>query len=38
VRANDDGTWSYSEDTSLRMKEFGDIFPHTDSNTLTRTA
>ena len=29
-----DGSWSYSEETSLRMTEFPDIFPHTDSNTL----
>lgn len=36
ITANDDGTWSYAEDTSLRMKEFGDPFPHTDSNTLSR--
>lgn len=31
-----DGTWSYAEATSLRMTEFPDIFPHTDSNTLRR--
>jgi hypothetical protein len=31
-----DGTWSYSESTGLRMKEFGEIFAHTDANTLHR--
>lgn len=36
IRANPDDTWSYAENTSLRMKEFGDVFPHTDANTLVR--
>jgi hypothetical protein len=34
VTLNDDGTWSYQETTMLRMKEFDDLFPHTDHNTL----
>lgn len=38
ITNNADGTWSYAEHTTLRMTEFGDPFPHTDSNTLTRTA
>jgi len=36
ITLNDDDTWSYSELTTLHMKEFGDPFPHTDSNTLIR--
>lgn len=31
-------SWSYTEDTTLRMTEFPDLFPHTDHNTLHRTA
>ena len=31
-------SWSYSENTTLRMKEFADLFPHTDGNTLHRVA
>ncbi len=27
-------TWSYRETTMLKMKEFDDLFPHTDHNTL----
>jgi hypothetical protein len=38
ITANDDGTWSYAEETTLRMAEFGDPFAHTDHNTLRRTA
>ncbi len=29
-------SWSYAENTTLRMTEFEDLFPHTDSNTLHR--
>lgn len=36
ITLNGDDTWSYSELTTLRMKEFGDPFPHSDSNTLHR--
>ena len=36
ITANADGTWSYAEETTLAMAEFGDPFPHTDSNTLTK--
>lgn len=36
VTANPDGTWSYAEDTTLRMVEFAEPFAHTDSNTLHR--
>ncbi|CAB4362811.1 MAG: DUF1794 domain-containing protein [Actinobacteria bacterium] len=31
-----DGTWSYAENTGLKMKEFGETFAHTDANTLHR--
>lgn len=37
ITLNDDDTWSYSEMTMLRMKEFDELFPHSDSNTLVRT-
>ena len=30
--------WSYNESTMLRMREFQDLFAHTDHNTLHRTA
>ena len=30
--------WSYAENTTLQMKEFSDPFPHTDHNTMRRTA
>ena len=36
ITINDDGTWSYREDTVLRMKEFPEPFHHTDGNTLHR--
>jgi hypothetical protein len=36
ITANADGTWSYSENTTLDMAEFDEPFPHTDSNTLTK--
>ena len=29
-----DGEWSYDETTMLKMDEFGELFPHTDHNTL----
>jgi hypothetical protein len=29
-----DGTWSYSETTMLKMKEFAEPLHHTDHNTL----
>lgn len=38
VSFSNDGTWSYDEVTQLRMKEFPDLFPHTDSNTLHKVA
>lgn len=38
ITANADGSWSYAEATSLRMTEFPELFPHTDSNTLRRVA
>ena len=31
-----DGEWSYAEDTVLKMKEFDELFHHTDDNTLRR--
>lgn len=36
ITANLDGTWSYAEETTLRMVEFDEPFPHTDSNTLRK--
>ncbi len=36
VRVNDDGTWSYEEDTVLQVKGQAAPFHHTDRNTLTR--
>ena len=38
ITINADDTWSYREVTMLQMKEFGEPFEHSDSNTLTRTA
>ena len=37
ISANDDGTWSYAEETTLQMAEFDSPFAHTDSNTVHRT-
>jgi hypothetical protein len=34
VTLNDDGTWSYEETTALRMSVMGDVFAHTDRNTM----
>jgi hypothetical protein len=36
VTANADGTWTYAEETTLRMDQFVDPFPHTDGNSLHR--
>lgn len=36
ITINDDGSWSYSENTTLRMDEFTEPFAHTDHNTLHR--
>jgi hypothetical protein len=36
VTINDDGTWSYEETTALRMAVMGDVFAHTDRNTMHR--
>ncbi|MGZ4784405.1 MAG: heme-binding beta-barrel domain-containing protein [Acidimicrobiales bacterium] len=38
IRVNGPDEWSYAEDTTLIMREFSDPFPHTDHNTLRRTA
>ena len=38
ITINDDGSWSYHETTTLKMKEFPEPFLHTDHNTLKRTA
>lgn len=38
ITANPDGSWSYRENTSLRMREFPDVFAHTDHNTLYRVS
>jgi hypothetical protein len=38
VTINDDGTWSYDEDTVLMIRGQTEPFHHTDRNTLTRIA
>ncbi|MFM9037295.1 MAG: heme-binding beta-barrel domain-containing protein [Actinomycetota bacterium] len=38
VKIEGPDSWSYTENTSLRMDQFPDIFPHTDGNTLHRVA
>ena len=38
ITVNDDGSWSYAENTTLRMNEFAELFPHTDHNTLHRAS
>jgi len=38
VTFNDDGTWSYAEDTVLKVKGQAEPFHHTDRNTLTKVA
>jgi len=34
ITLHDDGSWSYDENTTLRMSEFDHPFAHTDRNTL----
>ena len=36
VTINDDGTWTYSEDTTLMVADRTEPFAHTDVNTLTK--
>ena len=36
ITVNDDGSWSYAENTTLAMREFTEPSPHTDHNTLHR--
>ena len=36
ITVHDDGTWSYEEETTLRMREFPEPFAHTDRNRLRR--
>ncbi len=38
VTINDDGTWSYEEDTVMLIKGATEPFHHTDRNTLSRVA
>jgi hypothetical protein len=38
VTINDNGTWSYDEDTLLMIPKATEPFHHTDRNTLTRIA
>lgn len=38
VAFNPDGTWSYEEDTVLRIQGQDEVFHHTDKNLLTRVA
>ena len=36
ITINDDGSFSYAEDTILNFEPLGEIFHHTDGNTLRR--
>ena len=36
ITVNDDGSWSYAENTTLAMREFAEPVPHTGHNTLHR--
>jgi hypothetical protein len=36
VRVNDDGTWSYDQNTRLQIPDRGELFDHVDNNTLHR--
>ncbi len=38
VTINSDGTWSYNQDTTMVVRGRDEIFHHTDSNTLSKTA
>jgi hypothetical protein len=38
VTVNDDGTWSYEQDTVLKIKGSNEVFHHTDRNTLRKIA
>ena len=38
ITVNDDGSWTYEENTTLKMNEFGDLFPHKDHNTLRKAS
>ena len=37
VKIHDDGSFSYEEDTVMKVKDQADLFHHRDSNRLTRT-
>ena len=38
VTINNDGTWTYEEDTMLQIKGQAELFHHTDRNTLSKIA
>ena len=38
ITLNSDGTWSYDEDTVLKIQGRSELFHHSDKNTLTRIA
>lgn len=38
VRTNDDGTWSYDQNTRMQLPDRDEPFDHVDSNTLRRIA
>jgi hypothetical protein len=38
VRINDDGTWSYDQNTRLQLPDRAEVFDHVDANTLRRVA
>ena len=38
VKINDDGTWSYEQDTVMKIKDQAELFHHVDNNTLYKIA
>jgi len=38
ITINDDGSWSYQENTTLKMNEFAEPFAHKDHNTLRKVS
>jgi hypothetical protein len=38
VKMNDDGSWSYEQDTVLKIKDQDQLFHHVDTNTLHKIA
>jgi hypothetical protein len=36
IKINDDGTWSYEQDTVMKIKDQAQLFHHVDTNTLQK--